>query len=127
MFHPFRCVCITFQVMTLPLESTSDEDAVHALFEGPQNICMIEFSGAGHTYDLDACCISQPHDSGHICRGKGAVMAGQGDNVRSPALAYFMGLLDCLNRFLYRRFSNCRHYTFLLIVLPMDADMLEIL
>src|SRR5208283_438358 len=84
MFHSFCCVCITFQVMTLPLESTCDEDAIHALFEGPQDIGMIEFPGAWHAYDLDACWISQPHDTGHICRGKSAIVAGKGDNVRLP-------------------------------------------
>jgi hypothetical protein len=109
MMNPSCCIGITFQVMTLSLESTGDEDAVNALFEGPKHIDVIELSRAGHADDLDARWVSKAHDPGQVCRGKRAVMASQGDNVRLPTLAYFVGLLDCRNRFLYRRFSNCRH------------------
>jgi hypothetical protein len=52
-FHPALCVYITFQVMAIAGQSTRDQDAVGALFEGAQDVRHIHPPGACDLNDLD--------------------------------------------------------------------------
>lgn len=47
MVDSFLGICISFQEMTLPLQSASHKYTVHSSFKGPQEIGLVQFACAG--------------------------------------------------------------------------------
>jgi hypothetical protein len=92
----FSGVDISFQEMTLSLQSAGHEDPVHSPPEGAQDVRVIELAGAGQPDDGDTGLVGKPHDAGQIRGGKGTVMTGKGDNPRLLVSAFFhlVGPLD---------------------------------
>ncbi len=89
---PFFGVKISFQEMTLPLKSAGNENTVNSTLECTKDIGLVEFAGAGQSYDLDIEGIGQPHDAREIGGGKSAIVTGKGDNIRLPVLRFLYGL-----------------------------------
>jgi len=61
---PLGSIEISFQEMTLALQSPGHEKAVHPPLERAQHVAVVQFAGAGHADDLDVVGIAQPHDTG---------------------------------------------------------------
>ena len=64
MFDSFGCIGISFQEMTLPIQSASHKNTVNPSFKCPQEIGLVKLSCAWHTYDFDIKGVRQPHDTG---------------------------------------------------------------
>lgn len=95
----FFGIGISFQEMALSLQSAGNENPIDTTLERPKNIGVIKLSGAGKPDHLDIEGILQAHDSRQVGSGKGAIVAGEGDDIRLPVLGSLFGLFQTVEFF----------------------------
>ena len=80
--------------MTLALQSTGDKNTIHAAFEGPEDMDMVQLARTRESDDLHVVRIGKTHDPCQVRRSKCAVVAGKGQYVRLPTRRGLMRLLN---------------------------------
>jgi hypothetical protein len=79
--YPASGIAITFQVMTITFQSTSNHDAIDAILQCMQHYGHIQPSRTRQLYNLDSRGILQPQTASQIRGSIGTVFAAVSDNL----------------------------------------------